>query len=82
MTTQGVRTCDELGVCKGLTPPCKGCTLPPAYRRGVSDWPFAPGAIECHRRQHGKHLVRWMVRALCLAALAAVAVGLVKGGAL
>lgn len=73
------RNCDELGVCKGLTPPCRGCTLPRTYRQAR---PFAPGVIEHHRRQAGKHLVRWLVRALCLAALAAVVVGLIKGGAL
>lgn len=73
------RTCDELGVCKGLTPPCDGCTFPRANRQPQ---PFAPGVIEHHRRQHCKHLVRWLVRALCLAVLAAVAVGLIKGGVL
>lgn len=25
-----MRTCDELGVCKGTTPRCKGCELVPA----------------------------------------------------
>lgn len=72
-----LRTCDELGLCQGLTPPCKGCTLPRAYRPA-----FAPGVIEHHRRQHGKHLVRWMVRALCLTALAMVMTGVLKGGVL
>jgi hypothetical protein len=53
--------------------------LPRTYRRTQ---PYAPGVIERHGRQHGKHLVRWLVRALCLAVLAAVAVGLIKGGVL
>lgn len=73
------RHCDELGVCKGLTPPCQGCTLPRTYRRPQ---PYAPGVIERHHRQAGKHLVRWLVRALCLATAAALVVGWLNGGVL
>lgn len=73
------RHCDELGVCKGLTPPCTGCTLPRTYR---NPQPYAPGVIERHHRQAGKHLVRWLVRALCLATAAALVVGWVNGGVL
>lgn len=73
------RNCDELGVCKVLTPPCNGCTLRQPHRQ---PHPYAPGVIERHGRRHGKHLARWLVRALCLTALSAVAVGLIKGGAL
>lgn len=69
------RTCDQLGVCKGLTPPCAGCT------QRLQQPAFAPGVIEHHGPKHGKHLVRWMVRALCLSALAAL-VGYLNGGAL
>lgn len=32
---------------------------------------FAPGVIERHRRQHGKHLARWLARAAALVLLAA-----------
>lgn len=71
------RNCDEPGLCQGLTPPCKGCTLPARYRAA-----FAPGVIEHHHRQHGKHLVRWTVRALLLAALAALVSGYLNGGVL
>lgn len=44
MTTTN-RTCDELGLCQGRTPPCATC---PAARDGfpTPTFPFAPGVID------------------------------------
>lgn len=41
---------------------------------------FAPGVIECHRRQHARALIRWMSRAAVL--LIACGAAYLKGGAL
>jgi hypothetical protein len=53
-------SCDQLGACQSRTTPCSGCTQQPKQH------PFAPGAIEHHRRPFGtpaqrRELWAWLV---------------------
>lgn len=38
--TRTATVCDQLGLCKGLTPACPGC-----HHQAVARQPFAPGVI-------------------------------------
>ncbi len=62
--TQHRFTCDELGMCQSRATPCGTC----------QHFPFAPGAIERHRRAPS----RWVRRSLTLLTSTAV-IGLVVG---
>lgn len=61
------RTCDELGLCQGRTPPCAGC------KPFCS--PFAPGVVEgpFPNDRITRLLQRWALGTAVLAGLALVA---------
>ena len=59
------RTCHELGVCQGRTPPCQRTCQQAAH-------PFAPGTIERGPRR-SKRLAPWQRLVLDCAAVLAVA---------
>lgn len=83
------RSCEELAVCQGRTPPCTyadgktvACPKPAPVLR------FAPGAIEAHKvgflgtPAHRRELVRSLKSAawwICWSGLAGLAAGLITG---
>ena len=65
MSINTPRSCDELGVCQGRTPPCQRTCQQAAH-------PFAPGTIERGPRR-SKRLAPWQRLVLDCAAVLAVA---------
>lgn len=57
--TQHRFTCDELGMCQSRATPCGTC----------QHFPFAPGAIERHRRTTSRRARRILTIALAAAAV-------------
>ena len=64
MSINTPRSCDELGVCQGRTPPCQHTCQQAAH-------PFAPGTIEHTARR--SRLAPWQRLVLDCAAVLAVA---------
>lgn len=75
------RSCDELGVCQGRTPPCSLDCCAPVLR-------LAPGVIEGHKvgwlgtPAQRRELMRWLKPSLAFTAvvgLCGLAVGVIAG---
>lgn len=62
--TQHRFTCDELGMCQSRATPCGTC----------QHFPFAPGAIEHHRRTPSRRVRRILTIALAAAAVIGLSV--------
>lgn len=85
------RTCHELGVCQGRTPPCQRTCQEPGITAGADNgvdtarlqpggFYFAPGAIEHAAARKCRRLAPWQRLALDCAAALAIA-GLLGFGA-